>query len=468
MIFSFEHKELWQEVRTLIVQKKYAQAYQIIPPMIWLNVPIDFAIDIIQLQIKCHRFSEAQTVLQFWLDKSPSDHRLHGLQAQLDYCRGDYQKAKKLYQELLVTAPKEAKYWVNLAYCSAACDDFPAAICAFEKSLTLLENPDPRFYYNYGMSLLLEKEPRRALEQFECCKNFYESDSEFRFNYALAHDLCGLSATAFELYEQNTKKWPHELRHFHNAAILKYRIGDVEVAQKYLNCVLEIEPQHPIAYPLSCALSKKELSTLPSLFIKLLFDQYAFNYDSHLKETLSYQAPVVARQLLAEALPHLSAGVVYDLGCGTGLLAPIVTDIATELIGFDLSEGMLAQAKIKGFYKHLVPARLPQELALCDRIPDYIFAIELSNYLGSDLKLLCQRASELLLPKGLFVLTVETHSEKESYLLHQQARYSYRAEWVRQILEQSQFKLLAEKEAPLRWHEGQAVQGLYLVAERSG
>lgn len=467
MIFSFEHKELWQEVRKLIIQKKYDQAYQIIPPMIWLHAPIDFVIDIIQLQIKCHRFSEAQTVLQFCLEKSPSDYRLHGLQAQLDYCRGDYQKAKKLYQELLVTAPKEAKYWVNLAYCLAACEDLPAAISAFEKSLTLLQNPDSRFYYNYGMSLLLEKEPQRALEQFEHCKNFYENDSEFCFNYALAHDLCGLSEIAFELYDQNTKKWPNELRHFHNAAILKYRMGDLNVAQRYLSRVLELDPQHPIAYPLSCALSKKELGTLPSLFIKLLFDQYAFNYDSHLKETLSYQAPVVARQLLTETLPNLSAGVVYDLGCGTGLLAPIVTDIATDLIGFDISEGMLAQAKIKGFYKHLVPARLPQELALCDRIPDYIFAIELSNYLGSDLKLLCQRASELLLDKGVLILTIETHQEQKPYLLHEQARYSYQPAWVRQILEQAHFKILAEKEAPLRWHEGRPVQGLYLVAEKT-
>lgn len=462
-----ETYKIWEQLRELIVAKQYQKALQILPPMIWFRAPLELNLDIIALHIKCEKFNEAQTILTYCCDKAPGDHRLYGLQAQLDYCRGDYPKARKLYQELLSTAPREGKYWVNLAYSCAACEDLPAALQAFEKSLSLLDNPDARFYYNYGICLLLEKYPARALEAFHHCAQYYQNDSEFCFHYALSYDLCGFSEKALELYESNTQKWPQELRHWHNAAVLQYRLGNLHEAQKFLSGALALEPNHPIALPLSFAAAGKTPTQLPQLFVKMLFDQYAFNYDEHLKETLDYQAPMMARQILTEAYPTLTAGVVYDLGVGTGLLAPLVADIATCLIGFDISEGMLAQAKKKGFYQHLISARLPQDLGLCDKIPDYIFAIELSNYLGADLEPLIKRCSELLLPGGVLVLTCEQHALDEPYLWQKEARYSYAPSWVLKVCAQAGFNIVAQREAPLRSAHGKAVQGLYIVAEKN-
>lgn len=466
MTLPFNWKELWQQARTCIIAQQYQQAQEILTPMMQQDVCLDLGLDTIQVLMKCRQWSQAQGLLRFWLQSHPSDHRLHGIQAQIDYSRGAYSEAKTRYQQLLVSAPQEPKYWVNLAYCYAALSDLKGAIKSFERSAPLLKDPDARWYYNYGMSLLLEKQPSEALPLFEKCAPVYPHDLEFCFHYALAHDLCGLEPVAAQLYESNTQKWPNDLRSWHNWAILCYRSGHNALAQKLLQQVLILDPKHPIAHPLSCALAGEELETFPSLFLQMLFDQYAFNYDTHLKDTLNYQAPLIARQLLTDVVPELQAGVVYDLGCGTGLLAPVVRDIATDLIGFDLSEGMLAQARQQGLYEHLVTARIPQELALYHKVPDYIFAIELSNYLGADWERCLQRVSEILTPGGLFVFTIETHQSLQPYILHEHARYSYQPDWVREILRQYGLNLCVQKEAALRSHKDQDALGLYVVAQK--
>lgn len=466
MSMPLHWKDLWQQARQEIVQHNYAKAEELLSPMLKQQASLELALDSIQVLMKRRKWVPAQGLLAYWLQEHSADHRLHGLQAQIEYAQGQYAAARTRYQQLLVSAPKEPKYWVNLAYCCAALSDLPAAITAFERSAPLLDNPDPRWHYNYGMSLLLDQQPLKSLSHFAECAPYYQDDPELCFHYALAYDLSGQTDQALQQYEKNTQKWPDDLRSWHNAGILCYRMEQKDKAQQFLEQVLKRDPQHPIAAPLAHALSGKELATFPSLFVKMLFDQYAFNYDQHLRETLDYQGPLRARQLLSEALPELQAGVVYDLGCGTGLLAPLVRDIATTLIGFDLSEGMIAQAKKQGLYEHLVTARIPQELSLYHEVPDYLFAIELSNYLGADWERCVQRASELLPADGIFVFTAETHQESEPWILHQQARYAYRPSWLRQILQKFGFVILQEKMLPLRQQAQQQLLGLYVVAQK--
>lgn len=86
--------------------------------------------------------------------------------------------------------------------------------------------------------------------------------------------------------------------------------------------------------------------------MKQLFDDYSSSFESSLK-SLVYNVP----SLIAEAAlnTHSKYSLTVDLGCGTGLLGPLLRAHTEHLIGVDLSPKMLAVAEEekKGIYEHL-------------------------------------------------------------------------------------------------------------------
>lgn len=72
------------------------------------------------------------------------------------------------------------------------------------------------------------------------------------------------------------------------------------------------------------------------------FDSLAPEYDDEKSE--EYRACV---SLVVEHADPAPDDVVLDLGCGTGAIALAVADEAGEVIGRDISEGMMAEARRK-------------------------------------------------------------------------------------------------------------------------
>lgn len=56
-----------------------------------------------------------------------------------------------------------------------------------------------------------------------------------------------------------------------------------------------------------------------------MFDDYAHTFDESLKE-LEYSVPEILREVLGGMKPRFRE--VFDAGCGTGLLGPLVRDIS--------------------------------------------------------------------------------------------------------------------------------------------
>ena len=86
--------------------------------------------------------------------------------------------------------------------------------------------------------------------------------------------------------------------------------------------------------------------------MKQLFDDYSSTFEKSL-DALVYNVPT----LLSETVKSMNTdfSLMVDLGCGTGLLGPLLRPHTTHMIGIDLSPKMLAiaeQDKI-GIYDHL-------------------------------------------------------------------------------------------------------------------
>jgi predicted TPR repeat methyltransferase len=104
---------------------------------------------------------------------------------------------------------------------------------------------------------------------------------------------------------------------------------------------------------LALADASKNARSPPSAFVEALFDEYAPNFDVSLVEKLGYRVP----ELLAAAIEAQAPGRRFvraiDLGCGTGLMGEQLRASVGDLIGYDISAEMLAQADAKGIYDRL-------------------------------------------------------------------------------------------------------------------
>src|SRR3954452_22066229 len=101
-------------------------------------------------------------------------------------------------------------------------------------------------------------------------------------------------------------------------------------------------------------------------FIEATFDSFAASFDSKLAKLL-YRAPELVAETLKRSDGSSSRDLhVLDVGCGTGLCGSLIAPYARRLIGVDLSERMLEQARERNVYDELVKRELTAYLSACD------------------------------------------------------------------------------------------------------
>jgi predicted TPR repeat methyltransferase len=153
---------------------------------------------------------------------------------------------------------------------------------------------------------------------------------------------------------------------------------------------------------------------------------------------------------------------ILDLGCGTGLAAADLKTLGENLIGVDLSSGMLAEAQKRGQYTELVKAEAAAYLEAAQNRFDLIFAADSLIYFG-DLKPLLRAAAGALVPGGLFALSIEL-AAGDGYLLQPSGRFAHSLEYLKTTA--GDFAILEAIESNIRLEAGRPVAGLYVILER--
>jgi predicted TPR repeat methyltransferase len=102
-----------------------------------------------------------------------------------------------------------------------------------------------------------------------------------------------------------------------------------------------------------------------TLELKALYDAWAADYDHDLRD-FGYTYPALVAGLVARHVRAL-AEPVLDAGVGTGIIGEVLYALGYgQLVGIDLSDGMLAVARGKGVYAELSNQTLGQPLAFED------------------------------------------------------------------------------------------------------
>jgi len=205
----------------------------------------------------------------------------------------------------------------------------------------------------------------------------------------------------------------------------------------------------------------------PRQYVQALFDDYAADFQGHLVDRLGYSGPaVLLRSLLERATARGQRfATALDLGCGTGLCAPLLKPHCDTIVGVDLSTQMLQQAAKLGLYDELVQADIGDYLAATPLRAELVVAADVLIYIG-DLSRIFHDVARVLEHGGLFAFTVELPTNGQALQLLPSLRYAHAQDHVRACAAPCALQVDELRAAPIRHEHGQPVAGLYATLRR--
>ncbi|MAZ83438.1 MAG: SAM-dependent methyltransferase [Hoeflea sp.] len=280
-------------------------------------------------------------------------------------------------------------------------------------------------------------------------------------NPAAAADL---QSQALELAPGWAAGW-HELGNYLEAA------GDMTAAAEAWRKVLVLTPTDVFGAGLKLALAGQSAmpEAPPSEYVAQLFDDYSDRFDTALVEKLGYSVPEQLSAMVADAAgADFAFARAIDLGCGTGLFGERLRPHVSWLEGYDLSAGMLAKARTKGLYDVLEKADirfgLPTSTEYREKA-DLVAAADVFGYFG-ELRPLFELAASLTATGGLLAFSLEAGADDCEWQLQTSLRYRHGEPYVRRLLDETGFEVIAIRRETIRRDGNDLIGGLLVTARR--
>ncbi|MFN4266745.1 MAG: tetratricopeptide repeat protein [Aquabacterium sp.] len=294
-------------------------------------------------------------------------------------------------------------------------------------------------------------------------------DWELFNSLGLAFKGLGKIKNAEAAYKQSIQLNPQYPSVYSNLGALLRDAGDNKGA---LNCYkkkVELTPDDEEAKYHVAALAGQLVAAAPTTYVKNLFDQYAESFDQHLVGSLKYQTPEKIAALFRKhkQTPTDARITIYDLGCGTGLMADALSELSADWFGIDLSEKMLKQAMDKGRYKQVFCGDLTTEMqAVNNASVDVVFAADVFVYIG-DLAGVFASVQKALKSGGEFIFSTEelrnTNTDESTptdYLLLPSGRYAHSAAYIETACKAAGLRVTDLLGTEIREERHQPIHGL--------
>jgi predicted TPR repeat methyltransferase len=292
-----------------------------------------------------------------------------------------------------------------------------------------------------------------------------------RFDFGRDLMLRGDLAAAAELMEQAIELAPRFASAWFALGDLREQLGawDEAIVAYHHACEADPEDKHGAKLRLM-RLGAEEVSSMPPGYVRALFDQYAPRFDKTLVHDLDYCGPQVLLKAVLAArhaamLPvHFKRAI--DLGCGTGLAAREFASLVDQLIGIDLSSGMIERAQATGLYARLDVIDMLQGLRGEEAATaDLVMAADAFVYVPQ-LEPLLREAARVLSPQGVLAFTVETHSGT-GVILGRGLRYAHSTDYLHGAVGDAGLTMAAITSASTRTEAGEDVPGLVVTASKA-
>lgn len=419
------------------------------------------------------RIDDAEPLLQSLLERDPQQpDALHFL-GVLRHLQGRHDEAVDLIRRSLQVMPDNATAWNNLGNVLLGAGRIGEVADAYEHAVAHAESPGEAVLALNNLGTL-----RRRLDELE--------RSEAAIRQALARDpsygdawhnlsltllRLGRTDEAEQAQRRATTLQPDGVQPRHDAARGLMQAGELERAAQLLREWIAESPEgNPVAAHLLAACESRRTGQAPSRaadgYVEQVFDGFAASFDSRLA-TLGYRAPGLVAESLHQAVGDASGQLdICDAGVGTGLCGAGIRPYAKQLVGCDLSQGMLERAAGLGLYDSLVKAELTQFLAARPWAFDAVVSADTLCYFGA-LDEVATAAHRSLRPGGWLVFTVEALPHDDPpHVLQANGRYAHAQGHVRQALEAAGFDTPTLRPDTLRTEAGEPVHGWVVRARR--
>ncbi|GAB5377181.1 MAG: tetratricopeptide repeat protein [Acuticoccus sp.] len=342
---------------------------------------------------------------------------------------GQAEAALEAYRRMLELAPREASAWNNMGVLLRTMGRVELAEEALRKAIEL-DPQDAGAWHNLGNLLLSTDRIGESVQ-------------------------CGLKSVTLLPKNRVGRKL---------LGVAYAYLGETEKAKQVFREWLADEPGDPTAEHHLAALEDRPPERASDAYVERVFDDFAVSFDARL-ENLEYRAPEIVAGKLAAALAPGATVRLLDVGCGTGLVGPLVRERARDLVGIDLSGKMLAKAAQRGVYDRLDKAEFIAYLAAVAEPFEAMIAADALCYVGQ-MEVFAQNALGALVAGGHFIATFEADREGNDVALAHTGRYTHGRDYLVRTFAEAGFTEIACTPEVLRLETGTPVDGWILTARR--
>jgi predicted TPR repeat methyltransferase len=414
---------------------------------------------------------EADAAFDAYLRHHPDDADGVHYQGILRHTQGRVREALDLLRESLELAPQHAGYWNNYGNVLLERGWIDQALQAYERCLEVAPEDDASTDALLNLSVVHRKQGN-LMQAERCARDAIARRGESGDAwYALSLALMA-QKNVREALVANSRAialWPRHQQARDQVIRALVMLGQRDEAAKLYRQWLADEPDNPVvAHQLAACLGRDAPARASDAYVEQVFDAFSHSFDAKL-EALNYRAPQRIEQALTEVLSPPDASLrVADLGCGTGLLGPLLRPWAASLAGCDLSVGMLRKARQRAVYDVLHKAELTHYLNTQPEAFDLVACADTLCYLG-DLTDVHHATARALRPGGHLAYTVEAIKGTEgntAVVLTPTGRYAHAAAHVERCAQTSGLAIVKLEPCHLRLEAGLPVHGLLVVMRR--
>ncbi|MGD0961873.1 MAG: tetratricopeptide repeat protein [Methylomonas sp.] len=381
--------------------------------------------------------------------------------------RGQSAAGLELIRSALETDAGSASRYNDLGNLLVQTADLDNAAGAFRASLALTAN-DANVWNNLGS--VLHRQNRLDEAEFA-----YRKALEFGPTFVPAlNNLSSLLARSGRDEESSRLlclayiQPPLQHKSLKELGVAYFRLGLTAEAAECYREWLRLEPDNAYAkLHLAACTGENVPEKMPGDYVKNVFDEMSGYFEEKLVATLGYSGPEIIANLLAEHFSKDRRFDVLDGGCGTGLLANLLSAYARSLVGVDISAGMLEKARAKQVYDELLETELSAFLQGRGQTFDLIVMADTLIYFG-DLHEIFAAVRHALRPAGSFAFTLELNGEtgkqQIDYYLSPSGRFSHSTGYLAKALDSHGFKVLESQDVVIRYEFGLPIPGLGLLA----
>ncbi|VAW52559.1 TPR domain protein [hydrothermal vent metagenome] len=408
---------------------------------------------------------EAESLYEKAIESRPDYHQAYNNLGLLHKDNKNYEIAANFFSKAVELKPDYVDARSNLGHAHEMLKNYRDALTAYQKICGLI--PDSaEAQYSAGLQ-------HESLGQFSEAKKCFSlarslDPKSNRYPMVLARVFAAEKNydEAITHYEEAIDKDPAFADTYYFLGRVYMDINNKEAAINHFRKTYELSPDHvSVNYYLAELDPDSNKSEAQTRYVAELFDNYADTFENDLVNNLQYKTPAVIHR---QVMPHLGDSrdlVIFDLGCGTGLCGELFRDVASRLVGVDLSPKIVEKAREKSVYDELQVDELTTSLQKESASVDVILAADVYVYIG-DLKPIFDAAVSALKPSGLYSFSVE-HSDGDLYELQSSGRYSHSVSYIEGLAASAGLYVLSHATSVLRKELGADVEGDVYVFARS-